>query len=122
MTENRDLKLGTLTHDLQIEKYDLQFADELAGTAQRLKIRLKFFLTEWFLNRTSGVPYYESVLQKAPDLQYVENILKTTILETPRVIQLTSFSLDYDNTIRRLIVNFSVLTDDGDIVFNEVLP
>jgi len=122
MTENRDLKLDVLTHDLTVEKYDLNLVDDLAATAQRIKIRLKFFLKEWFLERSVGVPYYESVLEKAPDLPYVENILKTTILETPRVLTLTSFSLDYDNFTRRLIINFGVLTEDGDLVFNEVLP
>jgi hypothetical protein len=122
MTENRDLKLDTLTHDLQIARYDLQLVDNIGSTAQRLKVRLKFFLTEWFLDRRSGVPYLQEILEKSPDLQYVENIFKTVILTTPRVIQLTSFSLDYDNLTRRLIVTFSVLTDDGEIIFNEVLP
>lgn len=122
MTQNRDLKLDTLIHDLQIKAYDLQLVDDIDSTAQRLKVRLKFFFTEWFLDRSSGVPYLQDILEKGPDMQLVENIFKTVILETPRVLQLTSFSLDYDNFSRRLIVTFSVLTDDGPIIFNEVLP
>jgi len=122
MTQNRDLKLDTVSHDLQVKAYDLQLVNDVDSTAQRLKVRLKFFFTEWFLNRTAGVPYLQSILEKGSDIQQVENILKTVIIETPRVIQLTSFTLDYNNFSRQLIVDFSVLTDDGPIVFNEVLP
>ena len=122
MTENRDLKLDTLIHDLQINKYDFQIVDDIDATAQRIKVRLLFFFTEWFLDRSQGIPYLQDILEKAPDLQKVENILKTVILTTPRVIQLNSFTLDYDNLTRRLSVTFEALTDDGVLTFNEVLP
>lgn len=122
MTQNRDLRLDTLIHDLKINKYDLSLVDDLESTAQRLKVRLLFFLTEWFLDREQGIPYLQDILQKAPDLQKVENIIKTVILTTPRVIQLNSFSLDYDNLTRKLIVEFNALTDDGDLTFSGVLP
>lgn len=122
MTQNRDLRLDTLIHDLKINKYDLSLVDDLESTAQRLKVRLLFFLTEWFLDRQQGIPYLQDILQKAPDLQKVENIIKTVILTTPRVIQLQSFSLDYDNLTRKLIVEFNALTDDGDLTFSGVLP
>jgi len=120
MNENRDLKLNFDTHDLEIEKFDLSFQDDqLDATRQRLKIRIKFFFTEWFLDTSFGLPYYEIILKKNPNLQEIEGRLIETIISTPRVLEMLEFNLDFNPASRILFVNFRVLTEDGTLDFSE---
>lgn len=120
MNENRDLKLNFDTHDLEIERFDLVFQDDqLDATRQRLKIRIKFFFTEWFLDTNFGLPYYEIILKKNPNLQEIEGRLIDTIVSTPRVLEILDFNLDFDAAARILFVNFRVLTEDGELIFSE---
>lgn len=119
MTTNRDLLLDLKTHDLMREKFDLKITDGVFATRQRLKIRLKLFLREWFLNQDAGIPYYDAVFVKNPDLFLIESVLKSAILSTPRVLSITSFEVDLNNATRVLFINFSVSTSDGAI--NDVM-
>lgn len=116
-----DLQLNSVTHDLQVVNYDLKLNTGNALVQQRLKQSLWFFLGEWYLDITDGVPYYRDILVKAPVQITVESILKSTILETPDVLELTQFDLDYTNAPRELGLNFTVKTTFGSITLSEVL-
>lgn len=81
---------------------------------QSLRIRLQFFLGEWFLDQRLGVPYYERILVKNPSTNVVRSILREAILETPGVIETTAFRTDYDNAARRMTVTFSARVEGSD--------
>src|SRR5690554_5499531 len=104
---NRDILLKDDTHDLALSNFDLQIVDGRDATKQRIKIKLKTFLEEWFLDITNGLPYYEELFRKRPDSKEAENIFKTAITSVERVNGLLSFSLNYDNPTRTLFINFS---------------
>lgn len=119
MAVNDDLYLDPKKHDLVISRYDLNLVRHVQSTAQRLKVKLKVFFAEWFLNRQFGVPYYESVLKKAPDLQLIEAEIKRAILKVDKVVEILEFSLEFDTNQRRLFIAFRVRTTEGDIELNE---
>lgn len=110
----KDLALNTATHDLVVENYDLQFVDEVSQVRQNIKIRLLFLFNEWFLDSNLGVPYFEQLCTKDPNIALVDSFLKSTIIETPGVSQLLEYSSDYSPIQRTLVLNFKVLTDFGD--------
>lgn len=114
----KDLLLDRDTHDLVIENGNLQIADEDRQIEQRLKVRLLFIFGEWFLNTASGVPYYESIWKKSPNLPQVDTILKSTILGTPGILELISFEGEYDNGSRTYYVSFQAKTDTDVITFD----
>jgi len=116
-----DLQLDTQSHDLIVANYDLQLNTGLSLVQQRLKQSLIFFLGEWYLDVTDGVPYYQDILIKSPVRITVESILKTTIIETPGVLELTSFELEYTPASRELHLDFRVKTEFGDLELSEVL-
>lgn len=123
MPTNTDLLLDKKSHDLVISKYDLHLVESTDATAQRLKVKLKIFLGEYFLNTLFGLPYYEQVFKKNPDLAAVEAQIKAAIKNTYDVKEILSFSMELDNAARSLYVNFAVRTLSGDtITMNEVLP
>jgi hypothetical protein len=116
-----DIKLDTTTHDLDLSTLDLQFVDGLDYIAQKLKIRLWFLLGEWFLDTTEGVPYFEEILVKTPDISKIETILKSTILETDGVTEMLIFNTTFDRALRKFTVTFTVNTIYGILERSETL-
>lgn len=112
-----DILLDNLSHDVSVQNLDLAVASGSEGLAQHLKIRLQFFLGEWFLDTTAGIPYFQNIFVKAPVRSEIESIFKQAILTTPAVKELLSFSLGYDEKLRELDVDFRVDTDFGILDF-----
>jgi len=113
-----DLALDEITHDLQIVDGDLVIYTGLDATAQRLKIKLRFFLGEWFLNESVGIPYWESIFVKNPNLAVVRSIFRKAILSDKAVTSLNQFDFTLsENRAARL--TFKADTTDGPLVFDE---
>jgi len=110
------------TGDLLIQNYDLQIIDGLDQTIQELSIRLKFFLGEWFLDNEAGIPYYQDFFVKAPNQIRIESVLKNEILDTPGILELTSFVSDFDDINRQYTVRFGALADEGEFELEVTLP
>lgn len=123
-----DIRLGVNSHDLEIgeESFDLSLVgdtDLTEYTAQKLKIRLWFFLGEWFLDTAEGTPFYQEILVKNPRVPRIETLLKARILESPNIESLESFASEYDNARRRFDVQFEAKTTEGEpITFEGSIP
>ena len=116
-----DLEINSIG-DLLIEDYDLQIIDGLDQTIQELIIRLKFFLGEWFLDIEAGIPYYQDFFIKAPNQIRIESVLKNEILDTPGIIELTSFETEFEDINRKYFVRFGALADEGEFELEVSLP
>ncbi len=118
-----DLAVDQITGDLVVEAFDLKIERSLEAIAQELRLRLRFFLGEWYLDRTFGVPYYQTVFQKPADAAILDSVFKDAILATPGVVRLETFSIDFDGPSRLLSVQFRAVTDTGEAVeIEETLP
>lgn len=91
---------------------------------QRLIQRLKFFLGEWFLDVTEGLPYFQVIFVKGTSPDLIEGAFKDRIIGTPGVTTLNRFDpIDYSAATREAKVNFDVTTINGNnLKINEVLP
>lgn len=103
--------------DLDVVNNNLILTTGQEAIKQDLQTRLKTFLSEWFLDISEGVPYYQEILVKQPSFTVVSDVLKTIILETPGVLELTNFVFDYLVT-RELHLEFTAETIDGPIDFS----
>ena len=113
-----DLLIDPVTHDLVIEEGFLSYTTDLELIRQRLEITLKTYRGEWFPNALYGVPYLENEDNKVQLLgkgttPLLELTIKRTILESPNIVSLTSFSLQQDPLLRKVDITFTALTDDG---------
>ena len=114
-----DIALDT-DGDILIEDDALVLVEGDDAIVQHLQIRFKFFLGEWFLDTRIGVPYFDEILIKNPDLNRVRGIYRQTILTTPGIASLETFELDLDAATRTLKVTFRARKADGEILeFNE---
>jgi hypothetical protein len=109
-----DIKLDD-NHDLQPVNGDLPLAIEVNAIKQHLGQRLALFLGEWFLDTTVGLPYYQNILVKNPNLDVVQGLIQNQILGTPGMLELSTFQFSYDNLFRQLSVVFNAKSTNGDI-------
>lgn len=110
-----DLALDQTNFDLDISQDDLFFFTGSDAIAQHLKIRLRLFKGEWFLDTRVGIPYYQSILLKNPNLAVVRNIFRRAIVTTPGVESLDRIDLDLDAATRVLSLAFSAKLEGEDV-------
>ena len=107
------------TNDIEIIDNDLSFVSGRDEIAQVLRQELRVFLGEWFLDIDEGIPYLQEILKKNPNTSTVDAVFKNKILESPGVIELTEYELDFEG--RSLSLYFKARTEEGIITFDEVI-
>lgn len=124
----KDVLLGVDSHDLEIVAFDVPLVggdsqeEKIAYYRQKLKIRLWFFLGEWFLDTSEGTPFHQSILVKNPNIPLIDTLLKSRILETEGVTGLESYESTYDSARRSFRVDFQAQTDAGLVTVSETIP
>ncbi len=118
---NLDLELDEDCEDIIVPNLDLSLIDGTVQVKQALCIALRTFRGEWFLDNDAGVPYFESVLVKTPDISEINSILKAEILKVTNVNKILEFSSTFDAPNRELSVSFRVDTTFGPVTVEETL-
>lgn len=108
--------------DLQLTNGDLSLCTFSTEITQLLRRRLKFFYSEWFLDQSLGVPYFESILTKNPNPAMVDGLFKRAIIETPGILELTVFNLSFEPATRQFGISFQAKSIAGLLSFNEAIP
>ena len=117
-----DIRLDPITNaDIDLSTEALELVDGTDAIAQHLLIRLRFVKGEYFLDTRLGVPYFEDIFIKNPNLVVVRALFRETILETPGVLSIERFDMDFDTANRKLRVDFtcSVTTQEEPLDFSE---
>ena len=96
-------------------KIPLELVEGIDEAQQRLQIRYRFFVGTWFLDLLQGIPYYQDILIKNPNLPIVGAIFRQVALSTPGIVSLSSFSMNLDGAPRNLSVDFSGVYEDPDV-------
>ena len=110
----RDLLLDS-SGDLVVTDGDLQLVGGADSIRQDAEVRLRFVRGEWFLATVAGVPYFDEILVKSPNLARVRALLVAELLATPGVSAVTDLSLALDGAARRLTGTFAAASDLGAI-------
>lgn len=116
LPQGRDLLIDTNPagdNDLIVVNGDLVLVADMAAIKQEIYIRLQFVAGEWFLDTTAGLPYFENILVKSPNLAAIRTIFMDEILASAGVKSVLKLNLDFNAKKRELAVDFSVNTDLG---------
>ena len=116
-----DICLNVKTWDIAFNNNDLILIDDAERIAQQIKISLQFWLGEWFINTTLGVPYLERICIKNPNLQHIRQIFRNTIQNVNGVTAVTALDLSVDAAKRVLTVTYTATTQSGVITRRELL-
>ena len=93
---------------------DWAFAVDREGIQQRISQVLKTIAGEWFLDY--GLPYFEQILIKNPNLPSLTDLFRRALLSVKGVSSVERLNLSLDTTSRTLTVSWVVLTDLGLLV------
>jgi len=128
MAELKDMKIDSVTGDLVIENGDIAFVEDGEALLQRIRIKFKTFLAEYFLNRAVGLPYLQrdaegrQILGKQTDPVDIGDIFKEKILATNGIKELKLFRFDLDTKSRVATIDFEAESIFGTVVFSEDIP
>lgn len=111
----RDLQLDS-SGDLLIESNDLVLSSGRTAIEQDLASRLRIIRGEWFLDLDRGLPYFEDLFRKGPNLNAFRAEVRETIEATPGVVELIDLTLTEDRATRSLVIDFRARTDAGELV------
>lgn len=111
----RDLGMDPLTHDLALIAGDLTLVADREAIRQEADIRFNFLLGEWFLDVTRGLPWFQKILVKSPDLTAIRAIFTDEALEIAGVHSLLKMVLNLNRSTRKLKVEWSADTDLGEL-------
>jgi len=106
---------NTVVGDMKLTNGQFTLTPDLrTAVAQHIVIRLLFFFGEWFLDAREGMPWFELILIKNPDLTAVTNIFRDVIVGTPGVATIARINLDLDRTTRVLrVTQLEIKLTDG---------
>ena len=108
-----------------------QLISDTDNTAQKLRLKLRFWFKEWFTDITDGTKYRELVLIKNPNLSRIQRHLQDRILTTEGIVDIAKGTykqeivkvIEGKTTFNKLKVEFTAIAGDGTlIVISEVLP
>ena len=117
-----DLALSAASHDLLLSSTnDLMLIGNAERVAQQIKISLKAFLGEWFLDTGFGIPYFEEMLVKNPNMMIVREIIRDRILAVPGVMTVITLDVEIDRSARTLRITHETQTAEGLVTETEVL-
>ena len=105
--------------DLALVDGQFVLVDGAEGIAQHIRGRLELFRGEWFLDTREGMPYFEEVFVKNPDLDVIRSIFRKAILETPGVASVIDANVTMDSAKRTARVTFAALLDTNEIITSE---
>ena len=91
---------------------------DLLGIKQQVTLRLGFFKGEWFLDEETGLPWYEEIIVKNPNLIRIREIFREAILSVAGINEVTFLDLLFSAYARTLSVNFKASTNLGELGIN----
>lgn len=103
--------LETVDHDLALVDGTLVLCKDARAICQHVEARLRLFLGEWFLDQREGVPYFQDVFIKDPNIPLVKSLLSNVVSGTPGVVTITEAAFEFDPDERRLYYTLSFMTD-----------
>jgi len=85
----------------------------LDGVGQYIRTKLNTRLGEFFADESIGIPWFQEVLRKSPNIPLIREYLRRRMLTAPYVTDITRLELTFDRTSRHLAVDWAVRAEFG---------
>jgi len=78
---------------------------------QRIRVRLRFFQGEWYLNINHGIPYLNNILgTKQININIIDNFFRDAILDVEGVASIIDSVIDFKAAQRELSYTFTAVS------------
>ena len=105
--------------DLHLENGQLVLVDGAEGIAQHIRNRLQLFRGEWFVDLRVGMPYFEELFVKNPDLDVLRTLFREAIQGTPGVSSVPQTDVRMDRVNRSATVTFTAVLDTDELITSD---
>lgn len=109
------------TGDLVMENGELQFVSGKDEIVQCVRQLIRTNLEEWFLNPAMGFNQSVVLGQKRVNIVDVREALVYTIEQEPRIDNVESINIEFDNKTRELHISFIAIAQGEEIEVQEVI-
>jgi hypothetical protein len=99
--------------DILIDADGLHFVGGAEGVAQLIRIGIRLFRAEWYLNLEEGMPWFEEILGEKFNEDLTRQRLKEVILSRPGVLEILQLTIVPPGKDRALSVTCAVRTVFG---------
>ncbi len=89
---------------------------------QRLRVRFAFWLGEWFLDTSQGIPYRERVFIRGVKPPAIVAMFRRILLDTPGVVAVPSCTLSPVTIARTATLSFQAKLSDGSVIVAQNEP
>lgn len=108
------LAVNALTGDVEMPP---RLVFGLEAVWQRLVARLHMFKGEWFLDTRQGLPYFQAIFVKNPNINLVASLFRRVILDTPGVLEVRSLVPVFDPKSRAFTLSSLEVVLSGGVIF-----
>ena len=106
--------LTVATWDVTVPITLLYGADAIV---QRIRVRLAFWLGEWFLDTLQGFPYIERVFVKNPKLPVINSLFRSAIAGVPGILSVQQCAVTgFNKVTRSATISFLAKLSDGSVI------
>lgn len=95
--------------DLAFKGTDIVLANSVR---QKIKIRLKWFFQEWRWDDEAGVPYFEYLFVKNPDIDQIKELIEEQIFNVDEITEVNDVSIEIDSLKRSAVIRYEAVTDE----------
>ena len=86
-------------------------------TIQRIRLTLTAFQGEWFLDESSGLPYFQDIVVRGVNEGAVEQIYRAAIQDIPGVAEVNELTIGLGNSdFRIMTISITVRTTTGQTI------
>lgn len=89
----------------------------VTSPVQAVLIKLRWYFQEWVFDPEKGIPWYESILIKRPDIEGIKRTLIREILDVDDVIEVPMMAIALDAATRTAEIRFQFRTSES--TYNE---
>jgi hypothetical protein len=117
---SKNIYLDTITKDFTLtEEKNLKLTSTLTEfVSQKIENVILFFKEEWFLDFEKGIPYFEKIFTKNPDINLINTIFLREIRNISEIEKILKFDTTYDARERTFTIDLEVLANDGTVIEN----
>ena len=83
------------------------------GVCQAVRIRLLWIFGEWKFAPEYGIPYFEYMLVKNPDIELIRRIVRDGAMSVDKVADVRNIGIEIDKRLRTLFITLEIITDDN---------
>jgi hypothetical protein len=102
--------------DLRVEGGVVQLVRDADAIAQEVRVTLRWWRGEWFLDTSAGMPYLEQLLGKGISEETIREMLTARIEAVPGVGHVESIEIDTDRARRVSSIDIVIVTEEGETV------